>query len=260
MIDDIDGMTTPDAKFALNNLVTDPSGLGRPCPFARRVAVQGLPLPGHSYLVEVRPASGGAWTPVVTDLMLTDGNGNTSPHTADPTTGRFDYVPYSQNVISLLALWDSAGNELSEVRLTTFNAPASAVGALAVGVDTHLLRLDNTNPEASVEITSGVGDCGKFPVGVKIKGKFVARDANFRSYSLTIEPVLIPPGAVSPTPSSGTVQTAVAPGDDWELNTKGMQPCGYIVRVHARDLAIVNSQVRGLRRTDSVGFCLEEPK
>jgi hypothetical protein len=39
-----------------------------------------------------------------------------------------------------------------------------------------------------------------------------------------------------------------------------MQACGYIVRVQARDLAIVNSQTRGLRQSDSVGFCLDEAK
>ena len=88
----------------------------------------------------------------------------------------------------------------------------------------------------------------------------MARDPNFRSFSLTVEPVLHPPGAVSPVPSSGTLQTAVSPGDGWVLDTVGMQACGYIVRVHAIDLAIVNSQTRGLRRSDSVGFCLEEAK
>jgi hypothetical protein len=260
MIDDVTGLTTPEAKFALNNLDADPAGLGRPCPFARRVSVQGLSLPGYSYLVEVRPASGGAWTSVVTDLMLTDQDGNTDTHTADATTGRFDYKPFSQNIISLLAQWDSSGDDLWEVRLSTFNAAASVAGATAVGVDTHLVQLDNTRPEASIEITSGVGDCGKFPVGKPLTGNFVARDLHFRSFSLSVEPVLHPPGAVSPVPSSGTVQTGLSPGAGWVLDTVGMQACGYIVRVQARDLAIVNSQTRGLRQSDSVGFCLDEAK
>lgn len=75
-----------------------------------------------------------------------------------------------------------------------------------------------------------------------------------------MEPVLHPPGAVSPTPGKGTAQTVTAPGDDWKLDTDGMQLCGYIVRVHARDLAIVDSQTRGLRRADSAGFCQAEPE
>jgi hypothetical protein len=85
--------------FATNNLPPDnPDGNlltpdARPCPFAGRVSVQGYPVIGYSYKVEVTPAGGGAPTAVVTDLTVTDSNGNTSTHSANPITLRFDYLP-----------------------------------------------------------------------------------------------------------------------------------------------------------------------
>jgi hypothetical protein len=61
-------------------------------------------------------------------------------------------------------------------------------------------------------------------------------------------------------PSAGTINTAVAPGDPWSLDTSGMLPCGYVIRVVAVDRAIVNSQSIGHHSSDSAGFCLEEPE
>jgi hypothetical protein len=54
------GLTTPTAIFATNN--TAPDSLGRTCPFGGRVTVQGFPVNGFSYVVEVSP-DGSVWTP-----------------------------------------------------------------------------------------------------------------------------------------------------------------------------------------------------
>ena len=93
----------------------------------------------------------------------------------------------------------------------------------------------------------------------QLGGNFVARDDYFAAYSLTVEPAINPPNVGVPLPSSGTTPTATAPGDPWTLDTTSMTPCGYVVRVTAVDRAIVDSQSVGHHRTDSVGFCLEEP-
>ena len=69
-----------------------------------------------------------------------------------------------------------------------------------------------------------------------------------------------PAGVGVPVPSSGLVNTALAPGDDWDLDTTGMMPCGYTIHVRARDRAIRNSQWVGHWRYASTGFCLEEPE
>jgi len=254
------GLTTPDAVFATNNLPPDnPDGDlatadGRPCPFARRVTVQGAPLLGHSYKVEVTPAGGGAPTAVVTKLVLTRQDGTTFEHSANPATLRFDYVDFTQNINSLLAQWDSTGDDKWIVKLSTFDS-----GGFFVGQDTHVIQLDNTGPQASIEITSGTGDCGKFTIGQVLSGNFVARDEYLSHYSLGVEPAVNPAGVGVPVPSSGLINTAIAPGDTWSLDTTGMRSCGYVIRVVASDRAIVDSQSVGHHAGDSSGFCLEPP-
>lgn len=251
MIDNLSGLTTPSAVFATNNF--PPDSLGRPCPFGGRVTVQGAPLLGYSYKVEVTPAGGGAPTAVVTDLVLTRLDGTTFTHKANTVTGRFAYLPFTDNVNSVLAQWDSTGNALWDVKLSTFDA-----GGMLAGIDTHRVQLDNTWPEASITITSGTGDCGKFPLNSLITGTFVARDDYLGSYSLSVEPGVNDPGEAIPSPSSGLVNTAPAPGNNWSLDTTGMRSCGYIIRVVAVDRTIVDSQSVGHHSPDSSGFCLED--
>ena len=249
-IDNISGLTTPLAIFATNNIA--PDSHGRPCPFGGRVTVQGAPLLGHSYKVEVIPEGSLIPTPVLTDLVLTRWDGTTYVHSANAVTQRFDYRPFDQNINSVLAQWDTAGNLKWTVRLSTYNA-----GGLLVGIDTHVIQLDNTGPEASIEITSGAGNCGKFTIGQTLSGTFVARDTYLSGYTLNVEPAINPPGIGVPVPSSGLVNTPVAPGHGWTLNTGGMQPCGYVIRVVASDRAILNSQSVGHHVSDSAGFCLD---
>jgi hypothetical protein len=244
------GLTTPDAVFATNNL--PPDSFGRLCPFGGRVSVQGAPINGYSYIVEVSPDAS-VWTPVLTDLVVTDQFGNTSVHKANPVTKRFDYLDFTANVNALLAEWDSSGDALWYVRLSVFDG-----GGTLQGTDTHLIQLDNTWPDASITITTGTGDCGKFPPGTLLAGNFVATDLYLGSYSLGVAPAVNPAGVGVPNPSSGLVNTAAAPGGDgWTLDTTGMEPCGYIVQVVAVDRAIVNSQSVGHYSSNSAGFCLE---
>lgn len=250
MISSASGLTTASAVFATNNL--PPDALGRPCPFAGRVTAQGAPLLGHSYKVEVIPDGGGASTAVVTKLLLTRGDGTTHLHQADPGTGRFTYLPFTENINGVLAQWDSTGDAKWTVRLSVYNA-----ANLLVSIDDHVIQLDNTAPEVDIAITSGTGDCGKFGPGTVMSGNFVARDDYLGGYSLGVEPATNPPGIGVPVPSSGLVQTAAAPGNAWSLDTTGMKPCGYVLRVVATDRAIVNSQAVGHHVSASVGFCLD---
>lgn len=251
-IDDVTGLTTPDAKFVINNF--PPDSLGRPCPFAGRVTVQGFPVLGHSYVVEVSQDAL-VWTPVLKELFVEDQFANLNPHNANPVTNRFDYLPFTQNAMLLLAQWDTTGDAKWYVRLSVYDG-----GGNLQGTDTHIIQLDNTGPEASITITTGTGDCGKFQIGTVLTGSFVARDDYLGSYSLGVEPAVNDPGEGVPIPSSGLVNTAPAPGDAWSLDTAGMISCGYVIRVVAVDRAIVNSQSVGHHTPDSAGFCLEEPE
>lgn len=250
MISDANGTTHADAVFALNNAAVGPG-----CPFGAAVTVQGAPLPaGYSYKVEVKPELGGVPAPVLTELTLTRADGTTHPHNADPLTQRFAYLPFEQNVNSLLAHWDSSGDARWIVTLTAFDPAGNPVST-----DSQLIQLDNTAPEADIQITTGSGNCGKFTSGTVIGGTFIGRDANLASWSIGIKPPgLNDPGEGITLPSTGTLNTAPA-GDAWTLDTAGMQGCGYIAEVVVVDRTIVASQGQGWRSSASVGFCLEDP-
>lgn len=250
MIDDASGMTTPDAVFALNN-----SPVGGGCPFGAAVTLQGAPLPaGYTYKVEVTPEGGGVPAPVLTELTLTRQDGSTYKLNANPLTQRFAYQAFTDNVNALLGHWDSAGNARWIVSLSSYDP-----GGNYLGTDSQLIQLDNTGPSASIDITTGTGNCGKFPTGAVIGGSFIARDLHLLSYTIGVKPPgLNDPGEAITMPSSGTVNTAIT-GDTWSLDTAGMVDCGYVVELVVRDRTIVASQSQGWRNSDSAGFCLEAP-
>jgi hypothetical protein len=189
---------------------------------------------------------------VVTDLEVADKDGNTNTHKANPTTMRFTYLPFEQNVNGLLAHWDSTGDAKWYVRITPFND-----FDVAQAPDVHAIQLHNTLLTPSINITSGMGSCGKFSEGTMIEGKFVVLDDYLREYQLYVRPSVNAPGIGVPSPSSGLANTASAPGDDWELQTKDMTPCGYTIHVRAIARTIRNSQAVAPWRYGSDGFCLE---
>jgi len=238
-IDSTTGFTTSTARFAGNNLPAD--DYGRPCPFGRRVEIQGPEFFGYKYRIQVRDVSaGGTWQTVFNPLLLTRWDGSTYPSNPD-VLGFFDYRQYDQNIENLLGNWDSSGDDLWEVKIE--------INLLGSIPDTHLIQLDNTAPVASVDITTLGGDCGKFPVATKLQGNFVALDANFGSFSLCTLPF---PGPI--TPSSGLLPTSAG---TWNLDTAGMKSCGYVVELFVADRSIVNS-VWGAHNyaSASTGYCL----
>jgi hypothetical protein len=150
--------------------------------------------------------------------------------------------------------WDSTGDARWIVTLTAYDP-----GGTAISVDSQLIQLDNTLPEADIAITSGTGNCGKFASGSTITGTFVARDLHLLGWSIGIKPPGInDPGEGITAPPSGSSNTTVG-GDTWSLDTTGMKGCGYIAEVVVTDRTIVASQSKGWQRAWSVGFCLEEP-
>ncbi|MBI5812254.1 MAG: hypothetical protein HZB27_06605 [Meiothermus silvanus] len=249
-IDGSSGLTLPSATFE-NGFA--PDALSRPCPFAGRVVVTGPAYSGMYYRVQVRrqnplTLAWESWANVTTTLNLV--SPSLVPFSnAEVMNGFFLYAP---DIDNRLAWWDTAGDELWEVRLQRATAPNDAS---IVDEETHRVQLDNTWPEADINIDSG-GNCKDFAQGVTLTGHFVARDKYFGSYSLGTLPFAAPAG--QPVPSGGTSQTAVAPGDPWSLNTTGMQPCGYVMIVNVWDRAIVNSASMGHQSSQAVGFCLRE--
>lgn len=250
-IDDISGLTAPDAFFAINGI--PPDSLGRPCPFGGLVTVQGPTWPGYKYRASVRRVGDPVWSPVVNSFWVVDLTGTVfTLQTADPQ-GFFTYLPFTQNIANVLARWGSFGDDLWEVQLEVADMAHTVLDTTV-----HRVRLDNTAPQVDVQITGLLGNCGKFGVGTTISGTFVARDLYLGSWSLKTSPQPpAPVNASAPTPSSGTTQTPLPPGSNWSLDTTNMTPCGYTITISAVDRAIVNSASVGHWSSFAQGFCIE---
>jgi len=198
----------------------------------------------------VREYGTSAWGNVVTELQnLKDMSFVSFDNSPVNEHGFFQYV---ENIEDVLARWDTTGSVLWEVKLELASLPDDA---FVLDEVIYLLQIDNTWPSAEITIDSG-GACKDFFIGSTINGHFVARDEHLYRFRLYTMPFDAPAGAL--TPASGIVQTAVSPGDAWELNTEDMVKCGYVVVVEAVDRTIINSGAVGHYSYASVGFCLRE--
>jgi len=136
------------------------------------------------------------------------------------------------------------------------------------------VRLDNERPSADITITGyqrgsdptvhpiGAGTpekCGKFLIGDVIHGTYSVTDEHFGKLTLTVHPSGPAHGAtVNPPERQYDIVPTTGESGTWMLDTSGMDPCGYIVRLWVRDRTIVDSGYIGWRNIDDVGFCLEE--
>lgn len=243
-IDPFVGLTQPAAHFALlgGSIPADPDAAGRPCPFAGRVAIQGPTFPGWKYRIQVRRVTDTTWSTVNNSFTVSDVNGTTwTPQIASGEY--FTYLPFNLNTDNILAEWDTTGEDRWEVKIDILGV---------AGEQRHMVQIHSGQPETEINIDSLGGNCGKFPVGTMLKGKFVARDSYLARYSLGTLPFTGPI-----YPPNGNIQTATAPGDLWHLDTSGMKPCGYVVAVTATSRAIYNSSPVYTQSTATVGFCLE---
>lgn len=264
-----DGMTKPAAKFAFGGTPADPD-LGRACPFGGLIIVQGPPLLDFKYRLWARKFGDPLTEQIVKNTFhIVNWLGIGSNITPDPGTGFATYTDTLSNMDQVLAHWIPTGDELNEIRLEL-----STLADVVVGTTPwYSIQLDNTSPRrkppvapyeppqvtCEIHIDSG-GDCKDFVKGVKIKGSFVARDEHFGRFSLTTLPSsLSPPNPTTSTANTSETATFAAGGDKWELETGGMDPCGYVVLLQIWDRTIVNS-VPGQHNYNyyDVGFCLRK--
>jgi hypothetical protein len=251
------GMTKPQAKFAEWGSFADPWGTHmRACPFGGLVTVHALPCVGDKYCIEVREFGSSDTTRIKNPIYVVDWKGQGSYNYADPVTGCFDYLDVTQNVLNKLAQWYTSGNGLWEIRLRRYNS----AGVWQDDTPWYRIRLDNTVPDAQIMIDGGA--CDKYAPGAVITGKFVARDPYFGYFVLDTLPIsMVPTNPKTPDKngvSSGDSQTALT-GNTWELDTKNMKPCGYVVRVRVWDRTVRNSAIGHHNwNVDDKGFCLLE--
>lgn len=237
---------------------------GRECPFGGQVTVHGPFRAGRKYRISVRPLGGGGIAVVTNRIRVVDEDGKGRWHYADPATGFFDYLDASENQMSLLGSWSTGDNEsLWQIRLEM--GVAGPGGAVTV-IDTspwYRIRIDNTKPEATIDIDGGA--CDQYVLGTPITGTFTARDTHFGHFRLDTLPQSIAPPkpnkmmSGSPVGSNGNDPTPNSTEDQWQLDTSGMTPCGYVVRLRVWDRTIVGSiPASHNRASDDKGFCLLE--
>jgi hypothetical protein len=246
-----DGMTKTNARFALQGTLADSSG--RSCPFGRRVVVQGPEYLGNKYRVWVRRFGAIDETRLTNRIRTVDEDGVGTWRYPD-AHGFFTYLPDSQNIIDVLAYWDTSGDDLWEIRLEM----TDGVGP-SIYTPWYRIQLDHTRPRA--EITIDDGECKQYTQGVTLTGRFVAQDPRFGRFVLDTLPDEVF-GVPIPNPSTTTPSdspTGSPPGDTWDLNTSTMPACGYVVRVRAWDRTILNSSPHAHNyNDDEKGFCLIE--
>lgn len=247
------GLTKPFAKFALTGSNADPWDPTRSCPFGAQIVVQGPPFTGYFYRVWARKSGADPFAivknPIWTVNYLGQGVWRNPVNMVD---GFFAYIDNLFNIDDTLAYWYTSGDDLGQIYLeiATLPFPANVFATSAI----HNLRLRHTAPEAAISIDGGA--CDVIKPGTIMTGRFVARDTYFGTFGLSTAPASLSPPAPS-TATASTSQTAPSPGDPWTLNTTGMAPCGYVVRVDVYDRTILNSGPSAHNHNfDDKGFCL----
>ena len=217
--------------------------------------------PGYKYRLLTSP-DGVNYTPVTTPftattMQLPSGIQTNVPQTPDadgwtPYLAMFSSGPPFTTVVgNILGYWQSAGDGQVWIKLEAKDGLNNSLGSTAP----KLIQLDNTAPVSFISITSGGGPCGDFKVGDTIVGSYSSDDNEaLAGVSFSVEPGLgggtfsWTPAFTTPTFQDGT----------WHLNTTGMKPCGYVVRLDGSDRTIVNSGYVGWDGPAFTGFCLKK--
>jgi hypothetical protein len=204
--------------------------------------------------------------------------------------GWYEYLedykgPYTQSLVQdELGLWltDASMEGLWHMRITAKDPSTSTVYAGFATVD---IFVDNTAPTATLAVTGATLNgnpvpavaCGKFKVGTIITGTYKVQDLptvpsgadHFGSLTLEVIPAAQAAGAnltlALPSSTTGTTASRSFPAvpttgesGTWTLDTTGMQPCGYVLRLRACDRTIYYG-TEGILCSPYAdhGFCLE---
>ena len=238
-----DGLTLSGVgtKFADTGFSVD--NHGRACPFGGRIVIRGVNFPGHRYRVQVRDIGTAVWTTLTQKIWITPVVGFGQYHYID-NDGWFQYKSFNENHIGVLGYFDTSGDSKWEIRLQ--------IEGVSVA-DTKVVQLDNTHPKVAISITNPVGDCGLVTQGTSLEGNVTATDAYMGSWRVEIDGGPAGFGPIA-TGTNGIDNTPIG-GATWHYEVNDPQ-CGYIVRVVARDRAIINSTQRGQHSTVDVGYCV----
>jgi hypothetical protein len=165
---------------------------------------------------------------------------------------------------NLLGVFNPGEEGLHDLYIEMFDPNTSLTA-----VSNHVkVMVDKTGVVVDIEITSGAGNCGTFVQGDTISGTFTIADAHCYTMSLSVTPTAEAAGATPLTTSAPTGYATLTYGailgalpgtglsGTWELDTSGMEPCGYNVRIQGVERTIINSHSISRQAWDIEGFCL----
>ncbi|HEV7766820.1 MAG TPA: hypothetical protein VGQ76_17605 [Thermoanaerobaculia bacterium] len=238
------------------------------------------------YSVEWKPAAASdlAYQPVTTSQVF---NLETFPIPATTLTQTLIAGRWFRNVEralvfpptferdALLAEWHAGGiaDGLYTLRVqVTADNPAVVSSPTLTSSETISILVCNTgfevnpgfgsavNPAYTLDIIIDGGDCKQYSkaAAITVRGHLRVIHPYYSGFSLSLEPSAHNHGAVL-TPSSDSYDAIGDPGHSnlpWELATTAqLDPCGYVVTIHATDRTILNSnQSSSHHATKSVGL------
>jgi hypothetical protein len=265
-VDDINtstnGLTKPFAKFAESGAFADHWDHSRECPFGGRVNIHGMPpLTGSGYKYRIwikKVASPEPAFILTTSVYVVNGDGVGSFHFPD-SAGFFDYLSDYDNLLDTLGRWFTGNlGGLWKIQLELADASNTVIDTSPW----YRIRLDNTKPDAEIDIDGGA--CDKYSPGVSITGTFVANDPYFGHFIMDTLPLSMVPPPYKPKDDNTNSSEGILPepSGTWTLDTSGppeMISCGYVVRIRVWDRAIRDSDSgKHNREHDDKGFCLIE--
>jgi len=196
--------------------------------------------------------------------------------------------PFQAMTRRVLAVWQAGGLDDGNYEIELRGFFWNGIVAAPVGTQTRIVRIFNGYPHNELVVGGGTqpfkrpelflsidgGECGDITVGTIVTGKLRVNDRYLSHLGMFVQPIIvggvpqpinpvtIKDGAVvKPNPifyptinTNGTITEW-----NWELNTVGMTPCGYTIKLYAWDRALVNDSCSGHYNEVAVGFCLEEP-
>jgi len=267
-----------DAAGYIQNGVAVASGASfNNAPFGGRITLAGSIIngnPGTRYRILFRKSGVGAFVPLPTEpagitLAIT---------TPGPTTtwitihadydGYYAYQDYSPTHYvegNILAAWYTGNAEHGETYDLRVDVKDPGNPLVDIKSNVVTVHVDNKDPDITLAFASLVGDCAHFEENKVFTGLYTVIDPHFGSFSFEI----LPPGPANgklPTPPSGvsvhlggTIADPGVTAGSFNLDTAGMDPCGYALVLHAWDRTNVNSGFANNYAKDSVGFCLGSP-
>lgn len=244
------------------------------------------------YRVQVRPWPGGAWQTVDNDFSISviERIGMSLP-VQYPIVQEIQpdgYYIYREdmNVSGLgwrqvqnhvLARWQTAApmTGMYEIRVEAKNPVTNVLYAAQTLVcadgskrSSVKVRLDEVAPTCSISITQvshggnppqPANECDTFRIGDILYGTYTVADEHFGKLWMWVEPIG-PASGAAPSPSYRAYPVVPTTGETgtWELDTKNMEACGYVVKLWVWDRTIVSGNGTGWKCHSSVGFCLKK--